>query len=411
MKTASKVETQARCPSCRTRLPPGTTACPICGHVLDVAVPDAPAPPADVTTASPVVADLPVPISRAARFGRWLARLPWGVFGVIAVIGALVAGAAFLLRGGAVLPRPPEPTLVPATATAAPTFTPAPTATPLPTATPILPTPTLPPRAEVVVQPGDTCSGIADRYRITIGELIRYNNLDATCFLVAGNLLLIPPAAPTPGPTPTRDPNATAAPAAGPTATLPPVLTYEVRQGDVCGTIAERFRITVLQIIQQNNLDANCSIRVGQQLTFRFSSPTPAATNTPFVAATPTPRTGYSAPTLLSPGDGAAFTETQDVVTLQWLTVGTLKPDEWYVVHVQPSGAITVPLFETKGTSLKLTRDLLGAERERAVAWWIEIKRVVAADAASGIRAYADISPPSAVRRFTWRRPIGTPTP
>lgn len=411
MKSASNAAATARCPSCRTRIAPDAAVCPICGHVLDVAVPPAAEPVAREAPEPAMSADAPRALSQAARFGRWLARLPWGVFGVIAVIAALVAAAAWLLQGGVSLPLAPTPTAVPATATAAPTSTPAPTVTPLPTLTPIVPTPTLPPRTEVVVQPGDTCSAIAERYRITIGELIRYNNLDATCFLVAGNRLSIPPAAPTPGPTPTPDPNATAAPAPGPTATLPPVLTYEVRPGDVCGTIAERFRISVQQIIQQNNLDANCSIRVGQQLTFRFTSPTPAATNTPFVAATPTPRAGYSAPTLLSPPEGAAFTETQDVVTLQWLSVGTLKADEWYVVHVQPSAAITVPLFETKGTSLKLTRDLLGAEGERTVTWWVEVKRLVASDPQSGARAYADISAPSAVRRFTWRRPAGTPTP
>ncbi|MCL4504931.1 MAG: hypothetical protein M1434_09285 [Chloroflexi bacterium] len=80
---------------------------------------------------------------------------------------------------------------------------------------------------------------------------------------------------------------------------------------------------------------------------------------TPIVAQTPMPRVGFDAPQLLSPLDGATISQTEEVVTLQWLSVGLLKDNEWYVVQIQPSGAITVPIFETKATSIKITRAIL----------------------------------------------------
>jgi len=361
------------------------------------------------------------PLTTRERLVRFLARLPWGVIGVVGMIVLLGVGAMALLRGGTAA-LPVTPTAAPTRATPTHTPTLAPTAPPTPTRpppTPIPPTPTLAPRAEVVVQSGDTCSSIALKYKVDIDKLIQYNNLDSNCLINIGNAIKIPPILPTAGPTPTTDPNITVV-AAAPTSTLPPELVYEVRSGDVCGTIAEKFRIPVAQIITQNKLDVDCTIRVGQKLTLKFgaANAAPASTNTPYVAMTPTPRVGYSAPIALSPADNAAFTETVEVVTLQWLTVGTLKEDEWYVVHVQPSGAITVPLFETKGTSIKLTRDLLGAEQERSVAWWVEVKRVVpqaggptpAPNAMAG-RTYVTLSPPSAARRFTWRQVLPTAVP
>ncbi len=105
------------------------------------------------------------------------------------------------------------------------------------------------------------------------------------------------------------------------------------------------------------------------------------------------------------------MSETQEVVTLQWLTVGLLKENEWYVVQVQPTGAITVPIFETKATSIKLTQDILGGEFESEIVWWVQVKQLLTTDPNSGARIYNEASPMSEVRRFVWRRPISTPTP
>jgi LysM repeat protein len=284
-----------------------------------------------------------------------------------------------------------------------PAATAPPTAAPAPTPTPV----------EYSVRSGDTCGGIAQRFGVDLDEFAAVNNLDTVnCFIRVGDRLVIPVATPTPGPTATLEPGATAPPgtAAGPTATLPPEIVYVVRGGDTCGEIAQKFNVTVDLLIAQNNLDASCLIQLNQVLTVTFATPTPVATVTPFILQTPTPRVGYDAPVMLSPQGGAQISETQEVVTLQWLTVGLLQPDEWYVVQVQPTGAITVPLFETKATSLKLTQDILGGQVEREIAWWVQVRK---RDPATPAGVYVDRSPPSAVRNFIWRRPLSpaTPTP
>jgi LysM repeat protein len=286
------------------------------------------------------------------------------------------------------------PTLMPTDTQAAPTPTSAPTPTPVPP-------------VEYTVQAGDTCGAIAQRNGVTLEELTAANDLDTVnCLIRVGDTLIIPV------PTPTPDPAATSAPTAatGPTSTVPPEIVYVVRGGDTCSEIAQQFNVTVDLLITQNNLDANCLIQLNQVLTITFATPTPVATVTPFILQTPTPRAGYSAPVVLAPQEDAQIGESQDVVTLQWLTVGLLKPEEWYVVQVQPTGAITVPLFETKATSLKLTQDILGGQVEREIAWWVQVRRRDGGVPA-GPGAYVDVSPPSAVRRFIWRRPISPATP
>lgn len=444
-----------RCPSCKSRVGMRESTCPICGHIFAV---DPAGPPTDEPTSEPVeITDTPIrkgiarstagPVS--ARPRSFLSQLPWGVIGVGAVILALVIGAALLLRdmgatGGATatptLPgataqagldaEPAQPTTQEPTAAATLTFadTPpsaAPTDTPIPEApTPLPPTetPTPPPDIEYEVKSGDTCGGIAMKYNVPVDTLIRYNNLDANCFLRIGDKLRIPQPTPTPGPAPELPPDATqpdtATPgatqsteAAVPTATLPPQIVYTVREGDTCGEIAQRFRMPVNQLIQQNGLDDNCLIRIGQVLTLTFATPTPAVSPTPIIAQTPTPRAGYPAPQLVSPVEDAVITESLESVTLAWLSVGLLKENEWYVVQVQPAGAITVPVFETKATSIRLTRAIFGNLDERSFAWWVQVKQLVAVDPRTNERVYNDLSPASAVRRFVWRRPPGTPTP
>ena len=138
----------------------------------------------------------------------------------------------------------------------------------------------------------------------------------------------------------------------------------------------------------------------------------PSQTTTPVTARTPTPRGGYSAPSLIGPQDGEIITGTTDTVALLWLSAGILREREWYVVQIQPAGAITVPIFETKATSLKISADILGGLDERSFAWWVQVKELVSVNPVTGARQYADLSPPSVARRFECRRTFApTPTP
>jgi LysM repeat protein len=350
------------------------------------------------------------------------------VIGVLAVIALVIVGAMWLAQSTGLTQASAEPTIEvviqdPAATengviAGGPQFpaSPTPTAEP-PTATPA-PSPTPIPPLEYTVQSGDTCGGIAQRFGVRLGELAALNNLDTErCLIRAGDKLLIPVPSPTPPPTATLPPDVTPPPTAAPlpgepTATLPAQIVYVVKGGDTCSEIAQKFNVTVELLMQQNNLDANCLIRMNQVLTITFATPTPTVIPTPFVLQTPTPRAGYSAPIVMLPPDGAQISGTQEIVTLQWLTVGLLQENEWYVVQVQPSGAITVPIFETKATSLKLTQDILGDQEEREIVWWVQVKRFMGVEPGTGQRMYAEISPPSAARAFVWRkRPAGTPTP
>ncbi|MCS7054887.1 MAG: LysM peptidoglycan-binding domain-containing protein [Thermoflexales bacterium] len=358
----------------------------------------------------------PLPRGRSSA-----AQIPWGVIGIVVVIAAIILGAMWLAQSIGLTQPFAEPTIqvVIQDATDAENgliaggsqlaFAPTPTTAP-PTATPA-PSPTPVPPLEYVVQSGDTCGGIAQRFGVSLGELAALNNLDIErCLIRIGDKLLIPL------PSPTPLPGATAAGAASgpqePTATLPAQIVYVVKGGDTCSEIAQRFNISLDQLIQQNNLDANCLIRMNQVLTITFATPTPAAMATPFVLQTPTPRTGYSAPIVMQPIDGARISDAQTTVTLQWLTVGMLQQNEWYVVQVQPAGALTVPIFETKATSLKLTQDILGDRDEREIAWWVQVKRFIGVEPGTNRRMYIDLSPPSVPRRFVWRKPTtATATP
>jgi LysM repeat protein len=416
-----------RCSSCGSRVAPELTSCPICGHEFGTTqtIPrvrlqeEAPRP-------EPLAAPSTDFNSDNGTRGSALTKLPWGVIGVIGVILGIALGALVLLRSGVANQDEITPTVVilgdanlTAVAQAAANVeTPTPTAPP--TLAPTTPAPTLPPTqtpippVEYVVKRGDTCGGIAAQFKVPLEAFTALNQLDpVNCLIRIGEKVSIPAPTPTAAPTETLPPGVTPSPTgpAQPTATLPPQLVYVVKGGDTCGEIAQKFNVTVDLIIQQNNLDANCLIQLNQVLTLTFATPTPIASPTPFVLQTPTPRTGYSQPMLISPQDGAQISETQEAMTLQWLTVGLLKENEWYVVQVQPSGAITVPIWETKATSLKLTRDIIGDQPEAAIAWWVQVKQLLASDPNTGARIYNDVSPPSAVRRFSWRKPASTVTP
>jgi LysM repeat protein len=371
-----------------------------------------------------------------------LRRIPWGVVGVMGVVLALVLSAVFLLRGitgnsqtgngiqvtmqqttpevGEGLPtqapaEPGAPTSDPAASHAAPVGPTSvnPTDTPAPTLPPISPTPVPPEEYSAVA--GDSCGLIAEKFGVRLAAFMEQNNLtDATCTRIRiGDKFLIPAPTPTPGPSPTpQPPGAPSTNNNEPIATLPPELTYEVLPGDVCGKIAQKFPgLTTDQIIKLNNLDANCTIQIGQKLVLRFASAAAAVTAPPQVAQTPTPRTGYSAPQLVSPQAGTLFTETQTVITLQWLSVGLLKENEFYVIEIQPQGETIVPIYETKATSLKLSQELLGNEIERSFRWLVSVKQKLATNPKTNQPIYNDLSPQSEARRFVWRKPQGTPTP
>lgn len=89
---------------------------------------------------------------------------------------------------------------------------------------------------------------------------------------------------------------------------------------------------------------------------------------------------------------------------MQWQNLGALRPDEWYVVSVQPTDGVNPLVYETKLPSLRIIdAAILENAAERTFIWVVQVKRVTATRV-TGERVYENISPPSEPRRVTWRR-------
>jgi membrane-bound lytic murein transglycosylase D len=105
------------------------------------------------------------------------------------------------------------------------------------------------PRPRVhVVRPGDTLWGVARRYGVTVPALAAANGLSVQEHLTSGARLEIPG---TPG---------------GGTSGEAARMTYEVRRGDTLSEIAEKFNVSVQQLVTWNRLRQSSSLRTGQRL-------------------------------------------------------------------------------------------------------------------------------------------------
>ncbi len=87
---------------------------------------------------------------------------------------------------------------------------------------------------------------------------------------------------PVPSPTVTLTPTTTPTPLP-PTPTNTPLpsptpLSYVVKNGDTCGSIALAFDVSIQSIILQNNLSSACTLFVGQKLLIPQPTPTPSPT-------------------------------------------------------------------------------------------------------------------------------------
>jgi LysM repeat protein len=170
----------------------------------------------------------------------------------------------------------PTNTLTPtstATITATPTTTPSPTASPTITMTPTQSGPFI-----YEVQEGDSLWSIAQQFEVDMLTLIKLNNLDpANPNIRVGDKLTIPgpdTQLPTDTPLPTNLPRGTK-------------IEYQVQLGDSIGFIATKFNSTVDAIKEENDIENENEIFVGQILIVPVNlvTPIPTATNT----LTPTP--------------------------------------------------------------------------------------------------------------------------
>ncbi|MGY3748338.1 LysM peptidoglycan-binding domain-containing protein [Vagococcus salmoninarum] len=134
--------------------------------------------------------------------------------------------------------------------------------------------PTTPPSNTTThtVVSGDTLSGIASRYKVTIGNLKSWNNLKSDLIIVGQRLQVKAPANQPSQPKPPTTPSNTT--------------THTVVSGDTLSRIASRYKVTVGNLKSWNNLKSDLII-VGQRLQVKGTSspsqpkpPTNAPSNT-----------------------------------------------------------------------------------------------------------------------------------
>jgi len=293
------------CPVCGTKISENAKRCLVCGTDL---------------TGGPTAKEKKADRIDSQRIPEVRINLV-GLIAIIVVILVLIALLVFfiLTRG--------QTSASEADATQTPTLTPTITATyantatltPLPTWTPL-------PPVEYTVKEGETCGDLALQFSVSIQSIIQANNLNQSCPLTPGMVLNVPQPTLTPSPVPT--------------ATLESIVsdlnlcthtdTITVEANMTLSSIALNYNVSMSDIRIYNNL-TNDIVRQGDRLIIPLCDRLPTAG--PTLTATPMPP--YPAPNPLLPRSGAAFSATDEAVTLQWASVASLFPGEMYRVFVQ----------------------------------------------------------------------------
>ncbi|HLO33811.1 MAG TPA: LysM peptidoglycan-binding domain-containing protein [Anaerolineales bacterium] len=338
---------------------------------------------------------------QASRMPELTLSLPaaLGALALILLIGA--SSVYFSLRAGIGGPKLVEPTLE-GTVTQTATITPTGTATLPPTS---IPTETPLPPFEYKVRSGDTCGVIAAQFSVSVQSIIIQNQLSAQCFVSVGQSLKIPYPTATPAPPPTDIPNE-----ATQTAQACEKASYTVQENDTLSSISFSYNVPQDAIKFYNGLSTD-SVFIGQTLLIplceRFATPGPTPT-----ATLPPP---YQAPSLLLPADGAAFTLANDVVTLQWASIGTLRENEAYQVTIEDVTSGQARRLTDYVTDQKFTIPTSFRPNDNlahVIRWWVTTVRQSGVDE-QGQPIYDSAGATSDKRDFSWTGVAveGTPTP
>ncbi len=292
----------------------------------------------------------------------------------------------------------PRPTLNLATVTPAP-----PTWTPSPTQGP----------CERKVKPGDDLISLAvscGHHSLDVVDLIvTLNALSGPDSIQVGQTIQIPWPTPTVDPntvpteqvaamgvdTNTPDPNRTAAPAeialensnAIATQTLQPGVQYHrVQAGENIMQIAFEYGANI-EILSQLNPEItfsqcdfgspsggpSCIVTVYQGQMVRVPAPTPTPTIQPTSngseTPTPTATPQFNAPVLRDPGNRALFRKDQ-IITLRWVTTGTLGQDQLYRVRAQDATTGQVYTADTSDIFLIIPANWQATDTKRHDYTW-----------------------------------------
>lgn len=294
------------CPTCGTRVSEDAIRCMVCG--TEFATGDKPSQPHKAMQGS--------------RMPELTLSLPMaiGAVALLVAIGALLVYFAMQRTGSTPVAE--------ATVTPTVTVTPTPSNTPTPETPTFTPTPLPSPTPQTyVVKSGETCLGIALSFGVSVNSIVLINpELSADCSNVyPDQRLLIPQPTPTNTPPPTSTLSAAEA-----TEAACEKYPYTVQNTDTLSSIALNFNVEMAAIREYNGM-VNDIVRPGVVLQI----PLCRRNATPGPSPTPTPPPPYSAPNLLLPIDGASFGVSDELVTLQWAAVGTLREKEAYLVTIE----------------------------------------------------------------------------
>lgn len=228
-----------------------------------------------------------------------------GVAVVLVLVGVIIlvvwlsgSGKSLFAPAATETPTPtntftPSPTIPSATPSFTATITETPTAT-------LTMTPSGP--SEYVVQEGDTCWGLAEKFQVEFQVLMAINSFTDTCPIVPGGKIFIPaPDAELPTPTDI------------PTGIAPgTILEYTVQFGDTLAIIAARFSSSVDVIVADNNIKDVNAIDAGLKLKIRVN----IATATKTLAPTSTSAAGMVQPSATSNVISAASATMAQTATL-----------------------------------------------------------------------------------------------
>ncbi|HUK81140.1 MAG TPA: LysM peptidoglycan-binding domain-containing protein [Verrucomicrobiae bacterium] len=217
---------------------------------------------------------------------------------IVVALHVLVIGGIFIFEGCSRATKAPTPDLadnespadqaaanapaLPPDTTAQNNLVPAVPATPAAPVTTAAAAPTQPPARSYVVKKGDSLWKIAKSQSISIGELVRANNLTKTSSLKVGQKLQIPSggkAEPVTTATASVIPTTTSADAGAPAAVAASASDgqmYTVKSGDSLWKIARQQNISVASIKQANNLTSD-SLKIGQKLHLPSATTTASA--------------------------------------------------------------------------------------------------------------------------------------
>lgn len=155
------------------------------------------------------------------------------------------------------------------------------------------------------VQSGDTLSGIAAAYGVTVDSIVVANNLPPGSTIYAGQVLIVP----SPG-----------SPAATPASRQPNPDTYVVQSGDTLIGLADRFGVSREALAAANGISPTGFLYIGQVLKIPQPGQVPATPAPPTATATRQPPTSTPVPPTATPqptssSGGAAATTTPQPYT------------------------------------------------------------------------------------------------